>query len=168
MRALAFALIAAPVALLAAAPAFAQDGKPYVGAGYTHYSEDDLTLGTLTGRVGYAFNPNFAVEGEGGIGIVGDEVGPIDVKIDGTLGVFGVARAPINDRFSLHARAGYQQTWVSAEGFGVTADEDDGSFAIGAGAELAIDDANGFRADYTRLTEDGGSDTFSVTYVRRF
>ncbi len=168
MRALALALIAAPAALLASAPAMAQDAGPYINAGVSRYSEADINATLIGGRVGYSFNPNFAVEAEGGIGVDGDRIGPVSVDIDGTLGGYGVARLPVSENVNLLARAGYQHTWASAETAGFKAEEDDGSFAIGVGAEFMFNETNGIRADYTSYTDGDDTDSVAVSYVLKF
>lgn len=168
MRALALALIAAPAALLISAPAMAQDAGPYINAGVSRYSEADINATLIGGRVGYAFNPNFAVEAEGGIGVDGDRIGPVSVDIDGTLGAYGVARVPVSPSVNLLARAGYQHTWASAEAAGLKVDDDDGSFAVGVGAEFMFNDTSGIRADYTNYTDNDDSDSVAVSYVLKF
>lgn len=178
MRAFVLAILASTAL---AAPAFAQDlgGKVYGAAGYTHSSTDiggatiasgdeSIETGVLTGRLGYAFTENFAIEGEGGIGIVKDTIGGVESSTPGTLGVFGVARAPVASNINLLGRMGYQHVWAKAEAGTVSVEDDDGSFAIGVGAEYMLDDKNGIRADYTRLTEGDGTNSFGLSFVRKF
>lgn len=149
MRARALALIAAPAALLASAPAMAQDAGPYLNAGVSRYSEADINATLIGSRVGYAFNPKFALEAESGFNVDGDRIGPVSVDVEGTLGAYGVARVPVSTSVNLLARAGYRHTRASAEAAGLKVEDDDGSFAIGLGAEYMFNDTNGIRADYT-------------------
>ena len=165
MRVLALAALAATV--IGATPALAQDTGSYVNFGYSHVDADDITQGLIGARYGYNINPNFAVEGEAGIGVVDDTVAGVDVNTDFALGAYALARFPVTENLSPHGRAGYQHQWVTAEGFGVKADEDDGSFAIGVGGQVDLTETAGIRADWTRQTEDD-TDTFSVAYALKF
>ena len=164
-----FALAILAVTAFASAPSFAQTmGSTYVNGGYNHLQSGRINTGTVQGRVGYNLNPNFAVEGEAGLGVLSDDIGGVKVRTRGTLGAFAVATAPVADRFSLIGRAGYVQTWVEAKALGVKSEADDGSFAVGVGGQYMIDDVNGIRADYTRYTKDDGRDGLAVSYVRKF
>ena len=61
-----FALAVLAVTAFASAPSFAQDaaGQTYINGGYNHFQNKTSDTGTVNGRVGYQFTPNFAVEGE--------------------------------------------------------------------------------------------------------
>jgi outer membrane immunogenic protein len=166
MRVLVLAALAATA--LAAAPALASEPGPYVNFGYTQLDAGQVSNGILGARGGYNFNRNFAVEGEAGIGVSDDEIAGVDVGTDFTLGGYALARAPLTENLSVHARAGYQHLWASASIPGFSADEDDGSFAVGVGGEVALTDRSGIRADWTRYTGDDGSDAFSVAYTLKF
>jgi outer membrane immunogenic protein len=167
MRALAIAALAAIPALMAV-PALAQEQGPYINLGYSNLDSDGINNGVLGARAGYAFHPNFAVEAEGGIGIADDTVGGATVKTDGTLGAYAVGRLPVSTNFNLLGRVGYQHLWATAEAAGIEAEADDGSFAVGVGAEVMFDDVNGIRGDYTRYTEGEGTNAISLSYVRKF
>jgi outer membrane immunogenic protein len=170
MRIFALAILAATA--FASAPSFAQTvgitGNTYVNGGYNHLQAGSINTGTVQGRVGYNFTPNFAVEGEGSLGSNSDRIAGVEVRTRGTLGAFAVASAPVAERFALIGRAGYVQTWAEAKAAGVKTEADDGSFAVGVGGQYMFDDANGIRADYTRYTKDDGRDGFAVSYVRKF
>jgi hypothetical protein len=165
-----FALAVLAVTAFASAPSFAQDaaGQVYINGGYNHFQTKTADTGTVNGRVGYQITPNFAVEGEGGIGINDDKVNGVTVKTRGTLGAFAVVSAPVAERLSLMGRAGYVHQWAEAKASGVKAKDDDGSFAIGVGGQYMLDDANGVRLDYTRYTEGKGTNGYAVSYVRKF
>jgi outer membrane immunogenic protein len=172
-----FALAILAVTAFASAPSFAQTatasnplaGRTYVSGGYDHtQTAAKINTGTVSGRVGYNFTPNFGVEGQGGIGVNSDRLLGVDARTRGTLGAFAVASAPVAERLSLIGRAGYVHTWAEAKAAGIKVRGDDGSFAVGAGAQYMVDDANGIRADYTRYTEGKGADGFAVSYVRKF
>lgn len=149
----ALAAIAAPTAMTASA----QQANVYLNGGYTHLDTNGPDLGALTGRVGVGFGQNFAVEGEASLGVK-DSRG---VELDNQLGLFGVGKLPINDRFDIFARAGVSRTEVSPGG-------DQDGFAYGVGANMYFTDKDGVRLDVTRHDYAGKLDSASVSYVRRF
>jgi outer membrane immunogenic protein len=167
-----FALAILATTAFASAPSFAQTtpslSNTYVNGGYNALQSGRINTGTVQGRVGYKFTPNFAVEGEAGLGGVTDNVAGVKLRTRGTLGAFAVASAPVAERFSLIGRAGYVQTWAEAKALGIKSTSDEGSFAVGVGGQYMIDEANGIRADYTRYTKNDGRDGVAVSYVRKF
>ncbi|MEN9856487.1 MAG: hypothetical protein RLZZ157_1613 [Pseudomonadota bacterium] len=170
MRFLALAILAATA--FASTPSFSQTGpvlsNTYVNGGYNQLQSGRIDTSTVQGRVGYNLSPNFAIEGEGGLGGVRDKEAGVSTRTRGTLGAFAVASAPVAERFSLIGRAGYVQTWSQAKQAGFKTDSDEGSFAVGVGGQYMLDDANGIRADYTRYTEGKGRDGVALSYVRKF
>lgn len=173
MRTRLIAFVAVPFAAIVASPAMAQDAGLYANVGLSEYTESNLDFNLFGGRIGYSFNPNFAIEAEGAIGTSGESLGPIKVEVDGTLGAYGVARLPVSEAVSFLARGGYQHYWVSAEGTaaalqGLEVSEDDGSFAVGVGMEAMVNANNGFRIDYTTYVDGDNASSISVSYVRRF
>jgi hypothetical protein len=136
-------------------------GQVYAGAGYTALqvnnkggTGDDVTLGAITGRVGYDFNSYFAVEGEASVGVADDSYrlsGPpstnVTVKLDSQVGAFAVGKIPIPKFGTLFGRAGFASTNLSPNGPGI----DDGSgIAYGGGVEFGITDKFKGRLDYTK------------------
>jgi hypothetical protein len=172
MRKQNLAILAAAATIAFAAPALAQTTSPdvYVNGGYNHVwaGDDDVSTGTLTGRVGVMATPNLGAEVEGGLGIIDDEVNGVTLRTRGTLGAFAVARAPVATNMNLLARMGYLHTWAEADAGAISVKDDEGSFALGVGAEYMLDDRNGLRADYTRTTKGDGTNGFGVSYVRKF
>jgi outer membrane immunogenic protein len=161
------AALAAAVGL--AVPAQAQETGVYGTAGYTHYDADDVSLGGVTGRLGYRFHPNFAVEGEASIGVNDDTIGGATVELDHAVGVFGVGVVPVTPDFEVFGRVGYGQVKASASVPGVSVSADDDGFAFGAGAQYMLTPKFGLRGDYTRLEgEDDGIDTLSASAVVKF
>lgn len=163
------------IALLALVPALfgtaalAQTApSTYINAGVTQRHTDTTDTASITGRIGTQLNANFGVEAEAGFGITDDTVSGVEVKERGNLGGFAVGRAEVAPNLSLIGRMGYSHTWAEAKAGGVSVKDDDGSFAVGAGAEYMFDANNGIRGDYTRLTKGDGVDNFSVSYVRKF
>jgi|CXWL01.1.fsa_nt_gi opacity protein-like surface antigen len=163
-----FALIAAAAAAaLIATPAAAQSGPVgswYAGAGYTHYDLEDAEVGGVTGRLGYRFHPNFAVEGEATLGTSDDD----NAELDNAYGVYGVGILPVTPNIDLFGRVGYQQ--LSVDGTGPVADIDEDGIGYGAGANFRVSERFGIRGEYTRLDtgEDSDADSFSLGGVVNF
>lgn len=147
----------------------AQQTGAYANAGYTHFNADDVTLGGVTGRAGYRFHPNFAVEGEATFGVKDDNVGPATVELDNAVGVFGVGLVPLSENLDVFGRVGYGQIKASASVPGVAVSADEEGFAYGAGAQYMMTPKFGVRGEYTRLEgEDDGVDTVSASAVVKF
>ena len=145
----------------------------YGNVGYQALSGDDVTLGSIVGRVGFDLSDYFGLEAEASFGVVDDEVTigatDIDVSADFGFGGFLVGRLPLDNGSSLFARVGYASVTIEGEAGGITASEDLDGFAYGIGGNFIFDGANGVRLDYTRLDGDGGDgDAYSIAYVRRF
>ncbi|WP_300544833.1 porin family protein [Maricaulis sp.] len=161
--------------------ALAQDGEITLSGGYSQIQLDDFTLDVATLRGGYNFNRYFGVEAEFDVGFDGDSRGacpvdavciaavPAEVELNYGVGLFGVGRLPLTDRFGIFGRAGYNHVdfdtnFTPAGGVG------DGSFAWGAGATFDFTENSGVRLDYTRSDFDGlgEADRFGLSYVFRF
>lgn len=141
-----FALAAAvAAAALMAVPGVAS-AQMYAGAAYTNFDADGAEIDAVTGRLGYRMNPNFAIEGEGSVGL-GDED---DVELNHNLGAYAMAILPVGSSFDLHARAGYQTTEIDTP---IGEFEDDG-LAYGFGGTWNVSPTFGIRADWTRLEGD--------------
>jgi hypothetical protein len=156
-----FAMMAAvAVAALMAAPTAAH-ADWYAGAGYTQYEFDDGDVGGITGRLGYRFNPNFAVEGEGSFGVEDDDA----VELSHAVGAYGVASLPITSQLAVHGRLGYQMVEVDTP----LGDADDDGIGYGGGVSWNFTNGFGVRADYTRLEGDEGeADTWSLSGIVNF
>ena len=180
-------IAAASAAVFLGAPllAHAQDAAAsqagaYGSLGYAYHDYDRASLSALQGRLGYRFNPNLAVEGEGGLGIGHDTTNVAGVntrsKLDYQGAVFGVGLLPVSPKVDLFARAGYGATRVKTRfdaGGGATVSDHDTlkSWNYGAGAQYHLDDKNGLRAEYTRADAthgDSNANVWSMGYVRRF
>ena len=155
--------IALAAASMLVAPAFmaaqAQTSGVYVSGGYTQFDGDGgAQLGGVTGRVGVNFGPNFAVEGEGTIGVKDDS----GTELDSELGVFAVGKLPINPSFDLFARVGVSRIETSPGG-------DQDGLAYGVGGQWNLTTVDGIRGDWTRHDYDIGQvDAYSLSYVRTF
>ncbi|MGE0829956.1 MAG: porin family protein [Hyphomonadaceae bacterium] len=158
-----FAFLAAAAAALMAVPGAAQAQQEglYLGGGYTHYDGEDANVGGVTGRLGYRFHPNIAVEGEASTGVVDDD----GVELDNSYGVYGVGIVPLSPSLEAFGRVGYHNTEVSD---GVVSVEQDG-VGYGGGLQWNVSDRFGIRGEYTRLEgDDDGVNTFGVGGVWKF
>ncbi len=156
--------IALAAASMLIAPAFMtanaqQSAGVYVSGGYTHFDGDGgAELGAVTGRVGVNLSPNFAIEGEGSLGVKDDS----GTELDNEIGVFAVGKLPISSSFDIFGRVGVARIETSPGG-----DED--GLAYGAGGTFWLTPADGIRGDWTRHDYDAGDvDAFSISYVRNF
>lgn len=158
-----------------AASAQAQDSGVYVNLGAEAVEFDSYNL---TGRLGYQFTENFSVEGQGSFGVIDDDVEGFDVGVDNSFAAFVRGSVPLNEQFSLFARGGYHFTQFSVDGNGFDEELDIDGFAFGGGVEYMFDEMNGLRADVTFLDSQddtingvdfsGTSDTYAISYVRKF
>ena len=170
------AAVLAAAAIPAAAQAQDMTGTTFYGTlGYAHTNTDDFNTGAIQGRLGARFNPYVGVEGEGSIGVKGDDLNVggvnVDVKQKHSAAIYGVGFMPIGPNTDILARVGYGTTKVKAEGGGVSVTDDGESWNFGIGAQHHFDGVNGVRMDYTRqeFRGDGGSaNVWSIGYSRRF
>jgi hypothetical protein len=166
-------LIAASAALLSlAAPALAHaETTWYADIGYTNVNVDeiDVNLGVVQGRVGAMITPNIGFEGELGFGVAEDTTDvfgpPVDIKMSSLAAGYVVLNAPVNDRLDVYLRAGYATFEIKASAGGGAATDSGSDSAVGFGVKGFFTDKDGLRADWTNY---GGTDSFSVAYVRRF
>jgi outer membrane immunogenic protein len=156
--------LALAAATMLVAPAFMtanaqQSSGVYVSGGYTQFDGDGgAELGGITGRVGVNLTPNFAIEGEGTLGVSDDS----GTELDSELGAFVVGKLPINPQFDVFGRVGASRIELSPGG------EFDG-LAYGAGAQWNLTSQDGIRGDWSRHDYDEGEvDAFSLSYVRNF
>jgi len=150
---------------------------------------EDASFTILNGRIGYRMNDFFAVEGELGFGVGGDDFDrtiPVDVlgntvnvdanadlKVKNYYVAFARGILPVSEQFDLFARVGYGEATAKADISGTvvgftasgTAEQDESGFAYGLGAQYNLTDFDGIRADYTRLED---TNILSLAYSRRF
>ncbi len=150
---------------------------------------EDADITMINGRLGYRLNDYFAVEGEIGFGLGGDDFDrvipvdvlgtPVNVNANVSLDVdnyyIGFARGiyPVSDEFDIFARIGYGEATAdgtivaSAAGFTATGEDSlsESGFAYGVGGQYNLTANDGIRADYTRLDD---TDIISLAYSRRF
>lgn len=151
--------------------------------------DNSLNISMITGRLGYRLNDYFAVEGELGFGLGGDSinqfvpinVGGVSANVDTNADLdvknyyIGFARAilPVSDQFDVFARLGYGQATAEADitaslsGFSASASAEEkvSGLAYGVGGQFNFTEADGIRADYTRLEH---TNIISLSYARRF
>jgi outer membrane immunogenic protein len=156
-----FAIMAAVAAVALLAAPTAANADWYAGAAYTQFDFDGGEADAITGRLGYKFGPNLAVEGEGSFGVDEDE----DLELNHNLGAYAVGILPVTSAIDLHARVGYQQTEVDTPLGG----QDDEGLGYGAGATWNLTPSFGIRGDWTRLEGDeDDADALSLGGVLRF
>lgn len=169
IRTIALATLSA-VALTAGVSA--QDRTVDLSIGYDRVDFDGLEFDAVSLRGGYNFTENFAVEGQASFGLSDETVGGVDVELNHSFGVFGVARAPFNEgQSAVFGRIGYTTNEIEASAGGFSAAGDDEAWAFGVGGEHFFNGgAHGVRADYTRFEfdEGGDADAFGLSYVYRF
>lgn len=177
MKALiATAATAALAAAFAPVAASAQEATGAYGSiGYSHHDFDGANVGAIQGRLGYRFTPYLGVEGELGGGVKGDDISvggvPVEVDLNHSAALYGVAFLPVAPNADLYARLGYGTSEADAKGpGGVSARIDGDSWNYGVGGQYFFDGLNGVRADYTRhdFKDSGEANVWSIGYVRKF
>jgi hypothetical protein len=168
-------LAAATAAASAIAFAPAASAQLYGGAGLTVFQTDvggeDINLGAVMGRLGWEFNPFFALEGEAAIGIAEDEVDvlgtPVDVGVDSGFGAFAVGKIPLAV-VDLFGRVGYADVSIEGSAGGFTASADGSGLAYGAGVNFNVLILR-MRAEYTRYEiDDGDVDSLGLSALLKF
>lgn len=172
-------------ALLAAAPAFAQDPatgtawyqptQVYGSLGYTGINQGSGSgahIGAVTGRVDARFGRYFGLEGEVGAGAKSDTPVPGGLKtsLDHQYAGYAVGYLPLTPNADLFARVGYGNSKIRYQGTGGFAQNTE-SFNYGAGAQYFVTAHDGVRAEYTRQESNDigpNADTVGVSYVHRF
>lgn len=163
-------MIASSILVLASTAAFAEDKQLdlYTSDGIVFNDNDGVKTTSFGGRFGMNFNKNLAIEIEGGAGIKTDKIGNSKYKHVGDLGLYAVGKMPVTENLELLGRVGYHHVWDQIQTGAVKLKSNDGSFAVGIGAQYMFDEKNGLRIDYTRLTENDGMNNYAVSYVRKF
>jgi opacity protein-like surface antigen len=165
-------IVAATASAVSAAQA--QVSNVYGTIGYTSIEEDDISVGAITGRLGYQFNSWLAVEGEASFNAKDDQVRVaginVGVELEKAYGVYGVGKLPLGDRFDIFGRVGYAYLEVSASALGFSETGDDNGLAYGVGVNFWFTKINGARLEYTRyqFDDDAESDVFGIAYAHKF
>lgn len=165
-------LAASAACVLTAVPAFAHaETDWYADVGYTTINVDelDINLGLAHARVGAQFTPNFAAEGELALGVGDDTVDdfgtPVTVEMKSLAAGYVVLNYPVNKHLDVFVRAGYATFKVEASSTLGTASDTGSDSTVGFGAKGWFTEKDGVRLDWTNY---GGSDAWSLAYVRKF
>lgn len=161
-------------------PAGASQDHYYGNLGGVIYDIDAPSYG-LQGRLGYHTGRIIGAEVEGSLGIKNDDILVSDGTniltgssgVDYNIAAFALARLPLTEALSVHARGGYDYREVGVSvSDGVTEVSDKATLdgiAYGLGAEYLFTPRDGVRIDYTRYENDVSDfDSVSASYVRRF
>lgn len=114
-------------------------GQRYVGAsvGFMEldFGNTDASLNHFEGRLGGYVNDYLAAEGRVGLGVVGDEIGPVDIDLRYLVGGYLRAGAPLADnKLFPYVLLGF--TRADVEVGNVSDAETDASLGFGADVEL--------------------------------
>ncbi len=188
MKFLKIALATAAIAGFAST-ASAQDSNAYINIGVDAVEFDAYNI---SAKLGYNFNENLGIEGQGAFGIIDDKIDIEDQEVnsgvDSSFGAFLIGRIPAGENFDLFARAGYAFTKVGFSSGPVEIDLDFDGFAFGAGGQYWLNEVSGIRLEYTRydnnldddffddfdedfddnVDTDFGADVITLSYVRKF
>jgi hypothetical protein len=158
-------------------------GYKYGNIGLINYDVDDGGYGVV-GRVGYQTAGILGAELEGTIGFKDQDFDRGANEVTGgqdySAAAFAVARLPVGNKFSVHARGGYHFTNIDSKvrnGATTTfaSDTVDG-FAYGGGGEYRLNDRDSVRLDYTRYEygdtinaiDYKAAESVALAYNRRF
>jgi len=169
--------VLAAATAIASAVAFAPSASAqlYGGAGLTVFQTDvggeDINIAAAMGRLGWEFNPFFAVEGEAAFGIAEDEIDvlgtPVDIGIDSGFGAFAVGKIPLAV-IDIFGRVGYADVSIEGSAGGFSASEDGSGMAYGGGINFNILLLR-MRAEFTRYEiDDGDIDSLGVSALLKF
>lgn len=166
------------------------DATGYGNVGFGVVEGRQITIETVTARLGARFGSYVGVEGEVSVGINKDRfiysppcavpVCPLfailsPAGISNAEAVYAVGYFPVWKNADLFARVGYGVTNISSVVQGSAVQ----SVNIGAGAQYFVDDSNGLRIEFTRATFNNnsvvgkealgsGASVWSLAYTRRF
>jgi opacity protein-like surface antigen len=155
-----------------------------MGQGIASSSTTDKASTNPDFRVGYKFNPNFAIEGSydrlGSLGVQSTISSPIADTASGSwtsrgLGLHAIGIAPVTDKWSIYGRVGLEQ-WhtqasIASNAGGATsasASSNAVSLALGAGASYALSNNVDATGEYIRYTRAGNANTTGSTPVNQF
>ena len=134
---------------------------------------ENLLLGTVGGRGGFAFNDHFSLEGELQTAAHNEEiylfVEEAHVSLRSNAAVFGRFSLPLGERFNVYGRIGYSSSVFEVSGASIDDSETFDGGAYGVGATFDLTDKIYLRGDATRY--DTGaieSDSLSIGAGLRF
>jgi opacity protein-like surface antigen len=142
------------VSALLATAAVAQ-AQVYVEGAYAPLKisdgSDSIKPAALTGVVGYAINPNVAVEGLLGLGV---KKGSDETKLSNTVGIFVKPKMMLNNEVEVFGRLGFARTKLK---YSDDSSESDSSFAYGLGGNYYLNKQTYLTASYMSLYSKDGS-----------
>ena len=141
-----------------------------VGYNFVTYEQSGLSdadLGALDVGVGMYFNKNFAVEARLGLGIQDDDIGAVNLDLNGYIGVYARGEIPLANKFSIYGLLGVARVDFDGTPSASNADND---ISYGVGAMFAINNKSSIGAEYLMLHDDGPVqvDGFSINYQMKF
>jgi hypothetical protein len=170
-------IVAATLVAALSAVATSASAENYwsLGAGQQTLDFDSIgagkaTITTVTGRVGWKSESWYGAEGELYIGTGEDEVAPgVDIGINTSVALYGVAFFPAGDKLVLHGRIGFNRLLGKVSSAAGSVETNDGDISYGVGGTYKLNERDGIRADYT-ITDVTGIDAaaWQVAYVRKF
>ncbi|WP_051252482.1 porin family protein [Ferrimonas kyonanensis] len=137
MKKIVFACLLMPMCALASEPAV------YVGGQYNFMEVDggpSVDIGALSGRLGYEFNRNVAVEARLGMGVSDDTLMGVDIELNYYYGVYLRGQMPMDSGFTPYVIAGYTKGELEASNDFDKAKEDENDFSYGIGVDFAATD----------------------------
>lgn len=146
------------------------DSGAYGTLGASTYEFDTYNA---TGRLGYNFNQYFGVEGEGSVGVIGDDSNGVETDTEWDLGAYAVGRLPVTESLDAFVRGGYSVVSVEVETAGAKFQDEADGIAVGGGLQYNLDARSGIRAGYTYKDgeiagADIEADVWDISYVRKF
>lgn len=143
----------------------------------------ELDVFGIEGRIGYNSGQIVGAELEGSIGVVDDNqtvdnplIGDVEINTGYNYNVaaFALARLPVSEKFSVHARMGYDFRRLNVDGKALDGTEVSQSakfngVAYGTGVEYALSPRSGLRFDVTRYRNNSGrNNSISASFTRKF
>lgn len=141
------------VAGLAPFAAVHADGN-YMGADLAFIDSGDINPIGIGLRLGRNVNPNFAVEGRAGIGIIDDDIGGVDLGLKHYAGLFAKGIIPISDMFAAYGVIGYSTVKAEASVVGITVSDSDSGVSFGIGGQYHVGAMSSIHFEYLQLVED--------------
>lgn len=117
-------------------------------------------------RFGRHVNANFAVELRGGIGIVDDDTGGVDLGLKHYAGLFAKGLIPVSDLFAAYGVIGYSTVKAEASFLGTTVTDSDSGVSFGIGGMYHVGAMSSVHFEYVQLVED--IDAFKVGMTWNF
>lgn len=129
------------------------DGN-YMGADFAIIDAGDVNPIALGLRFGRNVNPNFAIEGRAGIGIIDDDDGGIDFEVSHYAGLFAKGIIPVSDLFEFYGVIGYSTVKVKASFLNTSVSDSESDLSFGVGGQYHVGAMSSIHFEYLRLVED--------------